>query len=133
MTIGELSIMANEMGWIKDMKRANLTVIPMANWKRSYWLDKSEHPWIKPHPNIKTIRTNLSYAGFGLIEGTNLNDGGKIKFIYSPALILTYSSGKLHRLETEPKIKIYIKSDKDKETGAGTNVGEYYKVKVCEK
>ena len=67
--------MANEMGWIKDMKRANLTVIPMANWKRSYWLDKSEHPWIKPHPNIKTIRTNLSYAGFGLIEGTNLNDG----------------------------------------------------------
>ncbi len=75
MTIGELSIMANEMGWIKDMKRANLTVIPMANWKRSYWLDKSEHPWIKPHPNIKTIRTNLSYAGFGLIEGTNLNDG----------------------------------------------------------
>ena len=75
MTIGELSIMANEMGWIKDMKRANLTVIPMANWKRSYWLDKSEHPWIKPHPNLKTIRTNLSYVGFGLIEGTNLNDG----------------------------------------------------------
>ena len=75
MTIGELSIMANEMGWIKDMKRANLTVIPMANWKRSYWLDKSEHPWIQPHPNLKTIRTNLSYVGFGLIEGTNLNDG----------------------------------------------------------
>ena len=75
MTIGELSIMANEMGWIKDMKRANLTVIPMANWKRSYWLDKSEHPWIKPHPNLETIRTNLSYVGFGLIEGTNLNDG----------------------------------------------------------
>ena len=75
MTIGELSIMANEMGWIKDMKRANLTVIPMANWKRSYWLDESEHPWIKPHPNLKTIRTNLSYVGFGLIEGTNLNDG----------------------------------------------------------
>ncbi|MEC7799162.1 MAG: DUF1343 domain-containing protein [Candidatus Neomarinimicrobiota bacterium] len=75
MTIGELTIMANEMGWIKDMKRANLTVIPMANWKRSYWLDKSEHPWIKPHPNLETIRTNLSYVGFGLIEGTNLNDG----------------------------------------------------------
>ena len=39
MTIGELAIMANEMGWIKDLKRANLTVIPMANWKRSYWKD----------------------------------------------------------------------------------------------
>ena len=75
MTIGELSVMANEMGWIKDMKRANLTIIPMANWKRSYWLDKSEHPWIIPHPNIRDIRANLSYVGFGLIEGTNLNDG----------------------------------------------------------
>ncbi|SVA42146.1 uncharacterized protein METZ01_LOCUS95000 [marine metagenome] len=75
MTIGELSIMANEMGWIKDMKRANLTIIPMANWKRSYWLDKSEHPWISPHPNIGDIRANLSYVGFGLIEGSNLNDG----------------------------------------------------------
>jgi len=75
MTVGELSIMANEMGWIKDMKRANLTIIPMANWKRSYWLDQSEHPWISPHPEIGDIRTNLSYAGFGLIEGSNLNDG----------------------------------------------------------
>jgi len=75
MTIGELSVMANEMGWIKDMKRANLTIVPMANWKRSYWLDKSEHPWINPHPNIRDIRANLSYVGFGLIEGSNLNDG----------------------------------------------------------
>ena len=75
MTIGELSVMANEMGWIKDMKRANLTIIPMANWKRSYWLDKSEHPWISPHPNIRDIRANLSYVGFGLLEGSNLNDG----------------------------------------------------------
>ena len=75
MTIGEMVIMANEMGWIKNLKRANLTVIPMANWKRSYWLDKSEHPWINPQPKINTLKTNLAYVGFGLLEGTNLNDG----------------------------------------------------------
>jgi len=75
MTIGEMAIMANEMGWIKNLKRVNLTVIPMANWKRSYWLDKSEHPWVKPQPKIKSLRTNLAYVGFGLLEGTNLNDG----------------------------------------------------------
>ncbi|MEC8705404.1 MAG: DUF1343 domain-containing protein [Candidatus Neomarinimicrobiota bacterium] len=75
LTIGELAIMANEMGWIKDLKRANLTIIPMANWKRSHWLDNSEHPWIDPHPSIHSIRSNLSYTGFGLLEGTNLNDG----------------------------------------------------------
>ena len=75
LTIGEMAIMANEMGWIKDLKRTNLTVIPMANWKRSYWLDKSDHPWISPQPKIKTLRTNLAYVGSGLLEGTNLNDG----------------------------------------------------------
>ena len=75
MTIGEMAIMANEMGWIKNLKRVNLTVIPMANWKRAYWLDRSEHPWVKPQPKIKSLRTNLAYVGFGLLEGTNLNDG----------------------------------------------------------
>ena len=70
-----MAIMANEMGWIKNLKRTNLTIIPMSNWKRSYWLDKSEHPWVSPQPQIKTIRTNLAYVGFGLIEGSNLNDG----------------------------------------------------------
>ena len=75
MTIGEMAIMANEMGWVKNSKRVDLTVIPMSNWKRSYWLDKSEHPWINPQPNIKSLRTNLAYVGFGLIEGANLNDG----------------------------------------------------------
>ena len=75
LTIGEMAIMANEMGWIKDLKRTNLTVIPMANWKRSYWLDKSDHPWISPQAKIKTLRTNLAYVGSGLLEGTNLNDG----------------------------------------------------------
>ena len=75
LTIGELAIMANEMGWIKDLKRANLTIIPMANWKRSHWLDNSEHPWIDPHPSIHSIKSNLSYSGFGLLEGTNLNEG----------------------------------------------------------
>ncbi len=75
MTMGEMAIMANEMGWIKNLKRVNLTVIPMANWKRSYWLDQSEHPWIKPQPKINSLRTNLAYVGFGLLEGTNLNDG----------------------------------------------------------
>ena len=59
----------------KNLKRVNLTVIPMANWKRAYWLDKSEHPWVKPQPKIKSLRTNLAYVGFGLLEGTNLNDG----------------------------------------------------------
>jgi uncharacterized protein YbbC (DUF1343 family) len=30
---------------------------------------------VKPQPKIKSLRTNLAYVGFGLLEGTNLNDG----------------------------------------------------------
>ena len=62
--IGELAIMANEMGWIKDLKRANLAIIPMANWKRSHWLDNSEHPWIDPHPSVG--QSNQIYLTQGL-------------------------------------------------------------------
>ena len=32
LTYGEISVLINEMGWIKDSKRVDLTIIPMANW-----------------------------------------------------------------------------------------------------
>ena len=31
MTIGEILLMVNEMGWVKDLKRVNLNIIPIAN------------------------------------------------------------------------------------------------------
>ena len=110
LTIGELAIMANEMGWIKDLKRANLTVIPMANWRRSDWLDSSEHPWVNPHPSITSIRSNLSFAGFGLLEGTNLNDGRGTERAYlragAPWMSGYHLAEKLSMLNL-PGIKVY--------------------------
>lgn len=75
LTIGEYAIMINEMGWVKDLKRVDLTVVPMINWKRTKWFDDMDHPWVKPTPELMDLETNLAYTGFGLIEGTNLNDG----------------------------------------------------------
>ncbi len=34
LTVGEYALMVNEMGWVKNLLRAELTIIPMANWKR---------------------------------------------------------------------------------------------------
>jgi len=28
------------MGWVKDLQRTELTVIPMANWERNMWADE---------------------------------------------------------------------------------------------
>ncbi len=75
MTLGEIAIMVNEMGWIKDLKRVDLTVIPLANWKRDSWYHSTGLKWIEPAPGLKDMTTLLAYTGFGLIEGSNLNDG----------------------------------------------------------
>jgi uncharacterized protein YbbC (DUF1343 family) len=75
LTIGEYAILINEMGWVKDLKRVDLTVVPLINWKRSLWFDEMDHPWVQPAPNLLNLETDLAYVGFGLVEGTNLNDG----------------------------------------------------------
>ena len=44
MTIGELLLMVNEMGWVKDLKRVDLKIVPMANWKREQYMDDLQLP-----------------------------------------------------------------------------------------
>lgn len=75
LTYGEISILINEMGWIKDSKRVDLTVIPMANWKRDYWFSETKLIWRNPKPSIKNENTLLAYNGFDLFRGTNMNIG----------------------------------------------------------
>jgi len=75
LTYGEISILINEMGWIKDSKRVDLTVIPMANWKRDYWFSDTKLIWRNPKPSIKNENTLLAYNGFDLFRGTNMNIG----------------------------------------------------------
>ncbi len=76
MTIGELAKMINEEGWLNGGKRASLTVIPMEGWKRSMWYDETELKWVRPSPNMKSLRTAIVYAGSALIEGiANVSEG----------------------------------------------------------
>jgi uncharacterized protein YbbC (DUF1343 family)/CubicO group peptidase (beta-lactamase class C family) len=64
MTIGELAKMFNAE---RDSK-ADLTVIPLENWRRSLWLDQTGLPWTNPSPNMRNLTQAILYPGIGLLE-----------------------------------------------------------------
>lgn len=75
MTAGELARMFNEQGWLKDGVKADLVVVPMKNWRRSMWYDRTGLKFIKPSPNMVSLETAAVYPGLCLLEGTNVSEG----------------------------------------------------------
>ncbi len=75
LTVGEYALMVNEMGWVKDLHRAELTIIPMANWKRSFWFEETGLPNPSMGPGVTDVESCLAYCGMELLKGTNLNGG----------------------------------------------------------
>jgi uncharacterized protein YbbC (DUF1343 family) len=75
LTIGEYAIIVNEMGWLKDLARVKLKIIPMSNWQRTMWMDDTGIPFISILPEVNNIESLLAYMGMNLFKGTNLNVG----------------------------------------------------------
>ena len=75
LTIGEYALIVNEMGWLKDLARANLTIIPMSNWQRTMWMDDTGIPSPSILPGVEDVESLLAYMGMNLFKGTNLNFG----------------------------------------------------------
>lgn len=75
MTVGELALMFNANGEESGLATTALSVVPMKNYNRSLWYDESGLPWVKPSPNMLTLKTATVYPATCLIEGTNLSDG----------------------------------------------------------
>jgi len=75
LTIGEYALIVNEMGWLKDLARANLTIIPMSNWQRTMWMDDTGIPFISILREVNNVESLLAYMGMNLFKGTNLNVG----------------------------------------------------------
>ena len=71
MTVGEIARYVNAEYDIG----AQLTVVPVANWKRDVWFDETGLSWINPSPNIRSLEAALNYAGVVLFEATNLTVG----------------------------------------------------------
>ena len=75
LTVGEYALMVNEMGWVKNLLRAELTIIPMANWKREKWSDELDLHFKPLAPGLSDVKSCLAFAGMNLLRGTNLNWG----------------------------------------------------------
>jgi uncharacterized protein YbbC (DUF1343 family) len=71
MTMGELAKLFNAENKIG----ADLTVIPLKNWKRDQWFDETGLPWISPSPNMRNMNEAALYTGVGAIEYTNVSVG----------------------------------------------------------
>ena len=71
MTIAELARLFNDTFGIG----ADLTVVPMENWRRPMYFDETGLPWIMPSPNIPTLDSAVVYPGAVLFEGTNISEG----------------------------------------------------------
>jgi uncharacterized protein YbbC (DUF1343 family) len=71
MTLGELARMFNEHFGLG----CELEVVRMQGWKRRYWHDETDAPWVMPSPNIPTLDSATVFPGTVHFEGTQLSEG----------------------------------------------------------
>ena len=71
LTLGELARLFNGEKSIG----ADLTVVPMKNWRRDDWFDATGLAWANPSPNMRNMVAATVYPGIGAIEGTNISVG----------------------------------------------------------
>lgn len=71
LTIGEYAL------WVKNHLNLNLdlTVIPLAGWRRRDCLTDLDIPWVAPSPNCATFHAASAYIGTCVFEGTNVSEG----------------------------------------------------------
>lgn len=71
MTLGELGRMINGEGWLEDGRKCDLTVIPVADYRR-------QMPYIlpvRPSPNLPNARAIQLYPSLALFEATDISVG----------------------------------------------------------
>jgi uncharacterized protein YbbC (DUF1343 family) len=71
MTVGELAKYFNSENKIG----AQLRVIAMKGWQRSYYFWDTGQLWVDPSPNMRTITAAILYPGVCLLERTNVSVG----------------------------------------------------------
>lgn len=71
MTMGEMARFFNEVLNI----RANLKVVPMRDWHRELWFDRTGLPWVRPSPNLPSLQSAMVYPALVPFEASNLSVG----------------------------------------------------------
>jgi uncharacterized protein YbbC (DUF1343 family) len=55
--------------------QCDLQIVPMVGWKRSFWLDETDAPWVMPSPNMPTLDSATVFPGAVHFEGTQVSEG----------------------------------------------------------
>lgn len=71
LTLGEMARLING----ERKLGADLTVVPMKNWRRSDWFDATGLTWVNPSPNMRNLVAATLYPGIGAIEYSNVSVG----------------------------------------------------------
>ena len=66
LTCGELALMLNQEGLLKDGVQCNLTVVPMEGWKRDMIYEDTNLPWVLPSPHIPQPASSFYYPAVGI-------------------------------------------------------------------
>jgi SSS family transporter len=83
LTLGELALYFNSERHLPNPTSANiqvaikaqLTVVPMQNWRRSEYFDETRLPWTDPSPNLRDLTAATLYPGLGMLDATNVSVG----------------------------------------------------------
>jgi uncharacterized protein YbbC (DUF1343 family) len=71
LTVGEMTRWINRAMEID----AELEVVPLQGWDRSWMFDQAGLPWVAPSPNLPDWQTCLIYPGQVILEATNVSEG----------------------------------------------------------
>jgi uncharacterized protein YbbC (DUF1343 family) len=71
LTIGELAQFFNAENHIN----ADLHVIAMKNWHRSYFFESTGIRWVPPSPNLRTIKGSIVYPGLEILQNAGVSVG----------------------------------------------------------
>jgi uncharacterized protein YbbC (DUF1343 family)/CubicO group peptidase (beta-lactamase class C family) len=83
LTLGELALYFNSERRLPNPTSANiqapikaqLTVVPIQNWRRSEYFDETRLPWTNPSPNLRNLTAATLYPGLGILDATNVSVG----------------------------------------------------------
>ena len=67
LTVGELAILLNGEGLLKNSVRCKLKIIPMEGWKREMYFEQTGLPWVLTSPHIPQKYSPFYYAASGII------------------------------------------------------------------
>jgi len=81
LTIGELALMINGEGWLKNGVKCQLTVVEMANYDRQQHYDLS----VKPSPNLPNEISIRLYPSLCFFEATDISVGRGTGFPFQVA------------------------------------------------